>query len=258
LNDRKGSVNFPDQTHASVKQLMFFLLLLLCPLLIFSQTNWAVFDTLPAGVVRIDLPATKSANSFNGDAQVITDDATYRSLFADSVQAKLPVIDFTRYELLSKTYCSQCLTVCGNHPQCHRNACRYTRMWFLMDKQDRVALHPGTLNAENCYAFRDLQRGMVCTDDSCFGELQQNCRGLKNDTINFDESVVLARTAFVDCTADIAHDLYLDTVNHCVVWRIHVSDGGCRGMEERSFVFEVPKFPAGYVVLFEAVQKFCD
>lgn len=231
-----------------MKQLI--LIILFCPVLLFSQTSWTALDTIPSGVTRIDLPESKHSSGFSGREYLIKQDADYKALFPDSTQSKLPVIDFRRYELLGKTLCKQCLITCGNHPQCHRNACHYSRSWYLIDKQQRVALHADTLETE-CGAFYFIGDKITCYDDSTFDYLQEHCPGLRNDTVDFDTQMVLARNISVDCLAEIRHELYLDTVNHCVVWRMFVGDGGCHGMTDKAYVLVAPKSPAGYTVKFE-------
>jgi hypothetical protein len=230
-------------------------LFLLSPALLCSQTQWTAFDTVPAGVTRIELPLSKYASGFYGAEFVITNDSVYKAQFPDSAKAKLPAIDFVRYELLSRTQCMQCLRLCGERAPCHRNACRYSRTWYLVDKQHRIAVKADTLETNACMPFRDLRSDLVCYNDSCFSVLQRNCPSLKNAAVNFAQSVVLARTVFVDCMARVEHLLYLDTLNRCVVWRMQTSYGGCHGMEEREFVLTIPKPPAGYRIVFEEYSE---
>jgi hypothetical protein len=231
-----------------MKQLL--LLFLLCPMLLVAQPGWTVFDTLPQGAVRIGMPQEKFSSGLNGNPYLIRNDAEYKALFADSVHALLPVIDFERYELRANTRCMQCFTSC-ERPQCHRNACRYTRLWFLVDKQMRITVAVDTLNGTDCrVAFEDGD-GLVCETDSCLVKLRQNCPTLAKETIDLRSDVVLARTAFVDCAATVSHEIYLDTVNRCMVWRMFIDDGGCHGMKIEAFIFSAPQPPAGYRVVFE-------
>lgn len=52
---------------------------------------------------------------------------------ADSI----PVIDFTKKELVMYSACGQCLAFCDHqngHTNCHRNVCDFMVAWFLRDK----------------------------------------------------------------------------------------------------------------------------
>lgn len=70
---------------------------------------------------------------------VITNDTTYYSIFAKYHKDSLPFIDFNKQELVASIACSQCLVYCKhegwNNEPCHRNACRYSEVWFLRDKR---------------------------------------------------------------------------------------------------------------------------
>lgn len=233
----------------AMKRLLFLFLLVSVSLA--AQTNLPRRDTVPAGAVRIVLPEPKLSYRFNGNERMVRSDAAYKALFADSVHARLPAIDFRQYELLGKAYCMQCAAHCDHHPQCHRNACRYTREWYLVDRRDRIALSADTLlNIGRCNLF-SLSSGLVCRNDSGFSVLQQKCPALKNKNVDFSKSVVLACGVFADCAANIQHELYLDTAARCVVWRMFITYGRCHSMLERDFVFAVPNPPAGYTVAFE-------
>lgn len=226
------------------------LLLLFFPAMLFSQARWAVFGPLPAGVTRIELPTTKHASGFDGRECLVRNEAEYKALFPDSVQSQLPVIDFAHQELLGKTYCGQFLAVCGAHPHCHRNACRYTRTWYLVDTQHRTILPADTLTT-TCNSLPYDYEELVCTNDSTFAQLGEYCSVLRKRAVNFDSSTVLVRSIFTDCNAQITHELYTDTLQQCVVWRLFIVDGGCRGMDESEYVLVTPKPPPGYAVLFE-------
>lgn len=233
----------------SMKRLLFFLLLL--PVLLPAQTAWPVSDTLPPGATHIWLPAELQDHYFHRSELVITRDADYKALFADSVKPKLPKIDFTRQELVGKSYCMQCIVNCNYHPQCHRNACRYSRSWFLLDKKHRVNLAVDTLNGNACGYFPGFTDEIICRDDSSFSVLQQACPSLKKDSVDFNREIVLARGISFDCLAQVKHEFYLDTAQQCLVWRLYFSDGGCRGLTSRYYIFSLTKPPDGYNIRFE-------
>jgi hypothetical protein len=227
---------------------LFFLLPVLLPA---QATGWSYFDTLPAGITRITLPQAKSNYSYRGSEFVITNDADYKAQFPDSVKSKLPKIDFTRHELLGKSYCMQCAISCDGHPQCHRNACRYSRSWFLLEKRSRIKIMADTLKGKDCHHFSADADEFICRDDSSFSILQKSCPELKNDTIDFNKRVVVARGIYLDCAAHVKQEFYLDTIQKCMVWRLYSGYGGCHGMLARYFIFSLPKPPDGYQIRLE-------
>lgn len=197
------------------------------------------------------MPVMKHVYSFSRDEYIITNDSDYVSFFHDSVIPRLPKIDFTRYELLTTAYCMQCATVCRGSTSCHRNACRYTRRWFLSDKHNRIAVFADTLNLGRCDYFATYTNGDVCESDSCFAKLKKGCKELNDSMVDFSKQTVLSRHMDMDCAAQVEQDLYLDTANHVLVWRVSVGYGGCHGMQQRSLILAVPKLPDGYTVQFE-------
>lgn len=68
----------------------------------------------------------------------VSEDSIYRKIFAAYHKDSLPVIDFTKEELLLHVYCPHCLVNCRHsrldYP-CHRNACSYSNAWFIRDKK---------------------------------------------------------------------------------------------------------------------------
>ena len=149
------------------------------------------------------------------------------------------------------SYCMQCLVGCNGHPQCHRNACSYTRSWYLLDKNHRIKLAVDSLNGSACSYLPGFVNEMICTDDSSFSELKRSCPTLKNDSIDFSQRIVVVQKYYLDCAAHSEQEFYLDTVKRCLVWRLYTGYGGCNRKEERCFIFSVPKPPEGYEVRFE-------
>ena len=47
----------------------------------------------------------------------------------------LPVIDFSKNELLIYVACPQCLAYCDNYEPCHRNVCSFREAWFIRGKK---------------------------------------------------------------------------------------------------------------------------
>jgi hypothetical protein len=232
-----------------MKRLLIFFLLL--PGFLPAQLGWDELDTLPYGTKRIVLPATKNQSRYGGREFIITRDADYKSLFADSLHAGLPKIDFERYELMARSFCMQCIVTCNGHPQCHRNACMYTRGWYLAEKKQRIVLVADTLDGSACSFLPGFVNEMICRDDSSFSELKRSCPKLKNDSVDFSRRIVVVQKKYLDCAAKVGHEFYLDTVKHCLVWRLYSGYRGCHRMDERSFVFSVPKPPEGYTIRFE-------
>jgi len=52
----------------------------------------------------------------------------------------LPVIDFSKNELLIYAACAQCLAICNHQGMdngpCHRNVCNFTEAWFIRKRKD--------------------------------------------------------------------------------------------------------------------------
>lgn len=229
--------------------MLFFLLLL--PAFLPAQNSIFLPDTLTSGATYIMLPKVKRNGMYRGSEFVIKNDTDYKSLFEDSVKAKLPKIDFVRYELLAKSYCMQCLATCRDHPQCHRNACMYTRSWYLSEKKQRIMLAADSLDGSACSYLPGFVNEMICRDDSSFSELKRSCPTLKNDSVDFSQRIVVVQKRYLDCAATSKQEFYLDTLNRCLVCRLYTGYGGCHRMDERCFIFSVPKPPGGYEVRFE-------
>ena len=50
----------------------------------------------------------------------------------------IPVIDFSKYELVMYSACAQCLAFCHHdegNTSCHRNACNFREAWFIREKK---------------------------------------------------------------------------------------------------------------------------
>ncbi len=240
--------NFQVQFHAMKRLFVLFLFL---PVILPAQANGGHFDTLPAGAIGIDLPEVKYYLRYQGNEYVIRQDADYKSLFHDSTHALLPVIDFNKYELVGTVYCLQCLTVCPTYKPCHRSGCDDTRMWYLLNKQHHASLSYDTLEVGNRHAPSYVRDGFACEDDSAFANLQRLYPELKDDSVDFTKQLLLTRAVSVDCMARTEQELYLDTVNRCVVWRLFTAYGGCHGSVERNFFITIPQPPTGYEVRFE-------
>lgn len=232
-----------------MKRLIFFLLL--SPVLLPAQGSLFLPDTLVSGAKFIYLPAMKYNSRFSGKEFTIRNDVDYKSLFADSVKARLPQIDFARYELLAKSYCMQCLTTCHSRPECHRNACMYTRSWYLLEKEPLIMLIADTLDGSVCGFLPGYMNELICRDDSSFSELKKSCPSLKKDTVDFNKRIVIARKLYADCAAHFEQEFYLDTIRRTMVWRLYTGYGGCHRMDERCFIFSLPKPPEGYAIRFE-------
>ena len=70
---------------------------------------------------------------------IISSDSIYQKMKSHNNKDSLPVIDFSKQELVVYVACPQCLTVCNhqgrdNEP-CHRNACMYRGAWYVIDKK---------------------------------------------------------------------------------------------------------------------------
>lgn len=240
-------LNFSSNSY-TMKRLIF--LFLLSPVLLSAQLNLFP-DTLASSAKHIFLPQAKNNYRFSRNQLIITKDADYKSLFADSVHARLPKIDFERYELVGKSSCIQCMTTCKGHPQCHRNACMYTRSWYLVEKKQRITLAVDTLDASICSYLPGFMNELICRNDSSFSELKKSCPSLKNDTVDFNKRVVVVRELYADCAARFEQEFSLDTIRRCMVWRLYTGYGGCHAMIQHCFIFSVPKPPEGYAIRFE-------
>src|SRR5258705_12296659 len=161
-----------------MKKMLF--LLLLWPVLIKAQrTEWdiAFLKNVPDSLTRpIHMPERDYNPRFRYDDTVsyfqksrvfiVRSDSVYHELFwrytytNDSLKKykklktdpwwyhwmekhhvdSLPVIDFSKNELVMYSTCSQCLVVCNhqgmpNEP-CHRNVCNFTETWFIRKRKD--------------------------------------------------------------------------------------------------------------------------
>ncbi len=228
-----------------MKQLFFIFLLfsLCCP----AQNDLSLYPgKIPPGAKGIVLPKTKTSD-FSGRDILVTTDSAYRALFHDSVHHRLPAIDFSRDELHSVTSCIQCVTTCGNHPQCHRNACRYTRNWYLLDKKARQKINTDTIVVTYCSGRNE--NGVV--NDTAYAALLQQCPELKLFSPDFDSSTVVMRTRSADGCATFTHAFFLDSAARTVTWRMQLTPGGCRGLDNYSFIAVLPRLPEGYRLVFE-------
>ncbi len=222
------------------------------PVLLSGQIS-LFFDSLSWGATVITLPKEKLNHSY-GKQFVVANEEEYKAIFADSLHATLPKIDFTRNELIARFYCTQCFVRCGDRPGCHPNACRYSRTWNLVEKKNRLALTVQELYGKNCSYFPVFAKEIICRDDSTYSTLIKSCAGMKKDSVDFNQQIVVARKMYVDCAAEVKHEFYLDTAQRCLVWRLYNGYRGCHSMKEDSFIFIVPKLPEGYVVRFEKYE----
>jgi len=125
--------------------LLFFLL----PLFSFAQRDknpgdlpWIKTDS---GAVRVILPDLNyldwaKINTTSRSDNTISADSMYHKLFSRFAKDSLPSFDFAKQELYTKSYCMQCISSCppinGHIEPCHRNACRYTAVWFVRNKRN--------------------------------------------------------------------------------------------------------------------------
>jgi hypothetical protein len=156
-----------------MKKMLLFLLLI--PVLIKAQrTEWdiAFQKSIPDSLTRpIHMPE-RDYSDFTYDVitdykerrkvLIITSDSVYRKFFSkyiyndDSLKKyknagadpwwynwmvkhhidSLPVIDFSKYELLVYAACPQCLAYCDNYEPCHRNACSFREAWFIRKRKE--------------------------------------------------------------------------------------------------------------------------
>lgn len=220
----------------------YFLLLLVIPL---QAQPGQLFtgDTLHKNEQFIKLPGLPKRSVFDASAALITSDSVYKTLFGDSAK-QLPEIDFSRYELISRSYCKRCATVCNGFPGCHRDACRYSRYWIKADKSNRTEIKP--LLREG-YSMSGLHEGLlVISSDSM---LQQN--GVTGAAVDFTRTVLLTNSIFSDCNARFRHEFFLDADRQCLVWRMFEHKGGCAAMDRHPFFFETARIPQNYRVVFE-------
>ena len=54
----------------------------------------------------------------------------------------LPVIDFSKKELLVYAACPQCVAYCDRYEPCHRNACSFREAWFIREKKNTSDADP--------------------------------------------------------------------------------------------------------------------
>lgn len=204
-------------------------------------------DTLSRNEQIIALPGIAKRSLFDGSALLITSDSAYKKQFADSVHL-LPGIDFSRYELIGRTQCMRCATLCPDNPGCHRDACRYSRYWIKADKSSRTEITP--LRREGCSISTMQESLLVITGDSM---VQQY--GITGAAVDFTKSVLLTTAVFADCKAHFRHAFFLDADRQCLVWRMFEQDGGCAGMDTHRFFFETDRLPKNYRVVCEIYRE---
>ena len=77
-------------------------------------------------------------SQFPGELK-IRDTAQFYQLFKKFSRNKLPVIDFSKYDLLPRRVCEWCIRVCYKYGEilqpCHRQACHYILRWWLVEKK---------------------------------------------------------------------------------------------------------------------------
>jgi len=64
-------------------------------------------------------------------------DAYYLNWMKKHLIDSLPVIDFSKQELIMYSACGQCLAFCRHdegYTSCHRNACNFRELWFIRKK----------------------------------------------------------------------------------------------------------------------------
>ncbi len=164
-------------------------LLLLCPVLCIAQRSdreIAYSMSIPAGLGKpVHLPkrdynphySLPGGTSSKNRSMIIaiTTDSVYKKLFWRYIYTKdslaeykrkganrydlfwaeqhlvdsIPVIDFSKHELILYSACAQCLAYCRHdegYTNCHRNACNFSESWFLRDK-----IVPGILPGKTNY-----------------------------------------------------------------------------------------------------------
>ena len=155
---------------------MLFLLLLV-PVIGNAQSDESInafLKSRPEGLGEIillpDPGYTTYFNFFSSEGRehafvyVITSDSVYHSIFSkyrftkDSLKVfvngtdsswynyylrylvdSLPVIDFSKQELVAYAACGQCLAFCNHHGEknepCHRNGCYFMKTWYIREKE---------------------------------------------------------------------------------------------------------------------------
>lgn len=115
---------------------MLFLLLLL-PFTTMAQEGGNPFLVKGDSTVKwVSLP-TKNLHllqehgRYSNYSYVIRHDSIYHRVFKNYSRDSLPAINFQTSELVLRTTCTQCLATCPDNRPCHRNACRYTSIWFV-------------------------------------------------------------------------------------------------------------------------------
>lgn len=72
----------------------------------------------------------------------ITTEAEYKAIFKRHQNDSLPVINFSKQELVVYAACGQCMIVCNHHDKasesCHRNACHFQQAWYLRNKKEQL------------------------------------------------------------------------------------------------------------------------
>lgn len=76
---------------------------------------------------------------------VPTTDSFYYKLMCEYQVDSLPVIDFSKQELVLYSACGQCLAFCHHNDKednqsCHRNACDMQEAWYVRDKMKELTV----------------------------------------------------------------------------------------------------------------------
>lgn len=106
------------------------------------KDSTAAFISLP-DPYRSDFYKYFEVGRFSTYKYSIGHDSVYYKIFSRYHKDSLPVIDFSKNDLVVGVFCSQCVATCrhlgerGNEP-CHRNACRYKFIWYLGKKQTNL------------------------------------------------------------------------------------------------------------------------
>ncbi|TND08949.1 MAG: hypothetical protein FD123_1803 [Bacteroidetes bacterium] len=208
-------------------------------------------DSLTEKGTTIFLPKTKNESIFNKTRYVITRDKDYKALFADSVHSRLPVIDFNKYDLVSRSSCYKCASLCPDQPYCHRDACQYTRGWALIERKGRRKVDADPILVGNCNILFTPGDKNAYRHDSDFAAIRKKCDDFKNYPIDFSKQMIVTHEVFGDCHARFEHEFYIDSVRQCLTWRLYEYYGGCRGGNSYRFIFSVPRVPDHYTIRFE-------
>ena len=103
-----------------------------------------IFNRSFIAVVRTDSAYHKIFSRYNVTKESLnkyltTSDSFYYKLMSQYLIDSLPVIDFSKHELVLYAACGQCMVVCDHHGQrnesCHRNACHLQEAWYIRDKK---------------------------------------------------------------------------------------------------------------------------